>query len=62
MLVSVVVHVTSSCCYSSSSLGEFLDLPTALRTKSSILLLLVQVGMFLVYILVSDVDSSFPEI
>lgn len=45
-----------------SSLGEFLDLPTVLRTKSSILLLLVYVRLFLVYVLVSDVDFSFSEI
>lgn len=62
MLVSVVACVTPSYCYSSSSLGEFLDLPTVLGTKSSILLLLVYVRLFLVYILVSDADFSFSEI
>lgn len=62
MLVSVVACVTPSYCYSSSSLGEFLDLPTVLGTKSSTLLLLVYVRLFLVYIFVSDADFSFSEV
>lgn len=59
MLGSVIACVTSSCCYSSSSLDEFLDMPSVLRTKSSVLLLLVYVRLILVYIPVSGVDFSF---
>lgn len=62
VLVSVVACVTSSYCYSSSSSGEFLELPAVLRTKSSILPLLVYLRLFLIYILVSDVDFRFSEI
>lgn len=62
MLESVAPRVTSSHCYSSSSLSQLLDSPTALRTKSSISLLLVHVRLFLVYILALDIDCSFSEV
>lgn len=62
MLASVAPHVTSRHCYSSSSLGESLDSPTVLRTKFSILLLLVYVRLFLVYILALVIDFSFSEV
>lgn len=59
VLGSVTASVTSSCCYTSFSLDEFLDMPTVLRTKSPVLLLLVYVRLILVYIPVPDVYFSF---
>lgn len=60
MWVATVACVTHSYCL--SSLGGFLDVPTGLKTKSPVLLLLVFVRLFLGCIFVLDVDFSFSEI
>lgn len=62
MWVAMVACVTHSSCYSLSSLGGFLDVPTGLKTKSSLLLLLVYVRLFLRCIFVLGVSFSFSEI
>lgn len=60
MWVAMVACVTHSYCL--SSLGGFLDVPTGLKTKSPVLLLLVFVRLFFGCIFVLDVDFSFSEI
>lgn len=62
MWVAVVACVTHSYCYSLSSLARFLDAFTVLKTKSSVLLLLVFVRLFLRCIFVLDIHFSFSEI
>lgn len=60
MWVAMVACVTHSYCL--SSLGGFLDMPAGLKTKSSVLLLLVFVRLFLGCIFVLDVSFTFSEI
>lgn len=62
MWVAVVACVTHSYCYSLSSLGRSLGVLTVLKTKSSVLLLLVFVRLFLRCIFVLDIHFSFSEI